>query len=73
MKKIIAATTALTLLTSSMTFADEAAPTMPVEIVSQDTVVTGAEGGILVPILTMIFLIMVSTGNSPASIVCRAC
>jgi hypothetical protein len=37
---------------------------MPVEIVTQDAVSTGADGGILVPILAMIFLLMAASGNS---------
>ena len=63
MKKVLAATTALLLITSSASFADETA-TMPVEIVTQDTVSTGADGGILVPILAMIFLLMAASSNS---------
>ncbi|MGI3184156.1 hypothetical protein [Nioella aestuarii] len=63
MKKLMAATTALALLTATATYADEAAPNMPVEIVSQDAVTTGADGGILVPILTMIFMLLASSGN----------
>lgn len=68
MKKLMAATTALALLsaTATATFADDAAPTMPVEIVSQDASATGGEGGILVPILMMIFMIMVATGGGPS-------
>lgn len=62
MKKLAIAATALTFLTAPAAFADETA-TMPVEIVTQDTVSTGADGGILVPILTMIFLILASSGN----------
>lgn len=62
MKKLMAATTALMLITSSASFADETA-TMPVEIVTQDTVSTGADGGILVPILTMIFMLLASGSN----------
>lgn len=73
MKKLMAATTALTLLTATVTYAEDVAPTMPVEIVSQDTVTTGADGGILVPILTMIFLLLISTSSGPGNIACRAC
>ncbi|MGI3184157.1 hypothetical protein ACROHD_03700 [Nioella aestuarii] len=63
MKKLMAATTALMLITSSAAFADDAA-TMPVEIVTQDTVSTGADGGILVPILTMIFFLLSVSGSN---------
>ncbi|WP_432675986.1 hypothetical protein [Nioella aestuarii] len=59
----MAATTALMLITSSAAFADDAA-TMPVEIVTQDTVSTGADGGILVPILTMIFFLLSVSGSN---------
>lgn len=72
MKKLMAATTALALLTATATYADDAAPTMPVEIVTQDAATTGADGGILVPILTMIFLVLVASGG-PGSTICRAC
>jgi len=64
MKKLMAATVALTMMTSTVVIADEAAPTMPVEIVSQDAMATGAESGLLVPILTMIFLVLISTGGN---------
>jgi predicted component of type VI protein secretion system len=64
MKKLMAATTALALLSATATYADETAPSMPVEIVSQDAVNTGADGGVLVPILAMIFMLMVASGNS---------
>ena len=62
MKKLMAATTALTLLTATASFAEETGATMPVEIVTQDTMMT-SDGGIIVPILTMIFLLMVVTGG----------
>ena len=62
MKKLMAATTAITLLTATATFADETEATMPIEIVTQDAMTT-YDGGILVPIMTMIFLLMVSTGG----------
>jgi len=62
MKKLMAATTALMLVTSSASFADETA-TMPVEIVTQDTMNTAPDGGILVPILTMIFMILATSSG----------
>lgn len=62
MKAIVIAATALTLSCAGVAFADQAA-TLPVEIVTQDTVATGADGGILVPILTMIFMLLASGGN----------
>ena len=63
MKKLMAATTALTLLSATATYADETTPTMPVEIVSQDAMNTGADGGILVPILAMILMLMAASGG----------
>jgi len=68
MKKLMAATTAIALLSATACFADDAAPTMPVEIVSQDATATGADGGILVPILMMIFMVMTATGGSSGSV-----
>ncbi|WP_306044820.1 hypothetical protein [Nioella sp. MMSF_3534] len=63
MKKLMAATTALTLLSATATYADETTPTMPVEIVSQDAMDTGVDGGILVPILAMILMLMAASGG----------
>ncbi|MFV1876693.1 hypothetical protein [Nioella sp.] len=63
MKKLMAATTALTLLSATATYADETTPTMPVEIVSQDAMNTGVDGGILVPILAMILMLMAASGG----------
>lgn len=63
MKKLMAATTALTLLSATATYADETTPTMPVEIVSQDAMETGVDGGILVPILAMILMLMAASGG----------
>lgn len=65
MKKMMAAATALTLLTATASFAEDATPTMPVEIVSQDATATGADGGVLVPILMMLFLLMTAGSGDP--------
>jgi len=64
MKKLMAATTALTLLTASVAAADEAPqPNMSVEIVTQDTTDNAFTGDLLVPLLMMIFLAMTATGG----------
>lgn len=65
MKKMMAAATALTLLTATASFAEDATPTMPAEIVSQDATATGADGGVLVPILMMLFLLMTAGSGDP--------
>lgn len=65
MKKLIAATTALTLLSATVAVADEApTPNMSVEIVTQDTQDNAFSGDVLVPILTMIFLFLTLSGGS---------
>lgn len=64
MKKLMAATTALALLTATATYADETTPNMPVEIVTQDATNTAPDGGVLVPILMMIFMLLVATGGA---------
>lgn len=65
MKKLIAATTALTLLTATVAVADEPqTPNMSVEIVTQDMQDNAFSGDVLVPILTMIFLFLTLSGGS---------
>lgn len=64
MKKLMAATTALTLLSATATYADEPQPNMPIEIVTQDAAENALSGDVLVPILMMIFMIMSISGGS---------
>ena len=65
MKKLMAATTALTLLTATVAVADEAPtqPNMSIEFVTQDTADNAWTGDVLVPVLTMIFLFLTLTGG----------
>ncbi|WP_071674999.1 hypothetical protein [Nioella nitratireducens] len=53
----------LAMAVGTATFAQENTATMSPEIVSQDASASAADGSILVPILTMIFLLFVSTGH----------
>lgn len=61
MKTLLIAATAVMMMTAGGAFADQVA-TMPVDIVSQDTIIT-SDGGIIVPILTMIFLLAIAAGG----------
>lgn len=56
MKNPMAAAIALIMLTSTPVLSQEVTPSMDVEIVSQDASDTAADDGMLVPILTMIFI-----------------
>lgn len=56
MKKLTAAATALTILSPVSALADEAAPVMDIEIVTQNATVEPTQADVLVPILMMTFM-----------------
>lgn len=63
-KSLLAATTALSFIAATGLHA-QTTPTMPVEIVTQDTADTGLnEDHLLVPILFMIMLLLTAGGNA---------
>ena len=65
MKTLLAATTALSFIGATGLHA-QTAPTMPVEIVTQDTTDTGLdERHLLVPILFLIFLMAIAGRSNP--------
>ncbi len=64
MKTLLAATTALSFIGATGLHA-QTAPTMPVEIVTQDTAGTGLdENHLLVPILFLIFILLTAGSAS---------
>lgn len=64
MKTLLAATTALSIIGATGLHA-QTAPTMPVEIVTQDTSDTGLnEDHLLVPILFIIMMLLTAGGNA---------
>ncbi|PIV73020.1 MAG: hypothetical protein COW55_14585 [Rhodobacteraceae bacterium CG17_big_fil_post_rev_8_21_14_2_50_65_11] len=61
MKKLTAAATALTIVSTMPALADEAAPVMDIEIVTQNTSVEPTQADVLVPILMMTFMALTAS------------
>ena len=63
-KKLSAALIAAMTLSAAPAFADEQAPTMSIDMVTQDTMTATEEADMLVPALFLMFFILVLGGNS---------
>ena len=58
MKKLLAAATALSILSIGPALAEDAAPVMDIEIVTQNATEDSSQDGMLVPILMMTFMVL---------------
>ncbi|WP_370254477.1 hypothetical protein [Nioella sp.] len=63
-KKLSAALIAAMTLSAAPAFADEQAPTMSIDMVTQDTMTATEEADMLVPALFLMFFILVLGGSS---------
>ncbi len=64
LKKTMLALSVAAIVTGQMAVADQTTPTMSPEIVTQDVMTDGANGGELVPFLALIFIILTMGGGT---------